>query len=264
MISTSPRPFVFVLMPFDKNFDDTYQLGIKAACESARAYCERVDEQVFTDNILSRIINQIAKADIVVADMSNRNPNVFYETGYAHALGKTVILLTRRTEDIPFDMNQYPHIVYGESLVALRDQLKKKVEFFIKNPKVNPTSGAWSLQLFQDGEPLKDGGTLKGKIVHSGFLAVVIEVHNPTSRTFHGQNTKVALVYSDMIMHEVHFKGRSVKLPDGRMMITLPTLPDVYPEGWAPYRFDLKAYNREFKIGESFPLTVRLYTPWGL
>src|ERR1043166_8940759 len=98
MTSTSPRPFVFVLMPFDRSFNDTYHLGIKSACEMAGAYCERVDEQVFTENILSRIINQIAKADIIVADMSDRNPNVFYETGYAHALGKTVVLLTRHTE----------------------------------------------------------------------------------------------------------------------------------------------------------------------
>lgn len=116
MTPGSPRPFVFVLMPFDRTFADTYQLGIKAACEAAGAYCERVDEQVFTENVLARIINQIAKADIVVADMSDRNPNVFYETGYAHALGKTVILLTRRSEDIPFDLRQYPHIVYATAV----------------------------------------------------------------------------------------------------------------------------------------------------
>ena len=41
---TKPRPFVFVLMPFDPQFDDTYQLAIKPACEEAGAYAERVDE----------------------------------------------------------------------------------------------------------------------------------------------------------------------------------------------------------------------------
>lgn len=92
--STSPKPFVFVLMPFDKKFDEIYKLGIKSACIEAGAYCERVDEQIYTENMLDRIYNQIAKADIVISEMTGRNPNVFYETGYAHALGKQVILLT--------------------------------------------------------------------------------------------------------------------------------------------------------------------------
>ena len=82
MASTEPKPFVFVLMPFNEGFDDTYELGIKEACKSAGAYCERVDEQIFLENVLDRVYNQIAKADIIVSDMSDQNPNVFYETGY--------------------------------------------------------------------------------------------------------------------------------------------------------------------------------------
>jgi nucleoside 2-deoxyribosyltransferase len=101
--STLPKPFVFVLMPFDKKFNDVYQLGIQKACDDVGAYAERIDEQIFGESILQRIYNQIAKADVVVADMTGRNPNVFYETGYAHALGKNVILLTQNANDIPFD-----------------------------------------------------------------------------------------------------------------------------------------------------------------
>src|ERR1041384_2230704 len=92
--NTRPKPFVFVLMPFASDFDDVYRLGIKPACEKAGAYAERVDEQLFQESILQRVYNQIAKADVIVSDMSGKNPNVFYETGYAHALGKPVILLT--------------------------------------------------------------------------------------------------------------------------------------------------------------------------
>ena len=95
MKNTLPKPFVFVLMPFDEKFDEVYKLGIKPACEDAGAYAERVDEQIFKESILERIYNQIAKADIFVADMTGRNENVFYEVGYAHALGKHVILLTQ-------------------------------------------------------------------------------------------------------------------------------------------------------------------------
>jgi nucleoside 2-deoxyribosyltransferase len=106
MSGRSPKPFVFVLMPFKNEFDDIYQLGIVAACKEAGAYCERVDEQIYHGSILERIYVQIAKADIIIADMTGQNPTVFYETGYAHALGKPYILLTQRAEDIPFDLKR--------------------------------------------------------------------------------------------------------------------------------------------------------------
>lgn len=82
---TAPKPFVFVLMPFAQEFDDIYKFGIKGAAQEVGAYAERVDEQMFVEGILERIFNQISKADVIVADMTGRNPNVFYEVGYAHA-----------------------------------------------------------------------------------------------------------------------------------------------------------------------------------
>src|SRR4051794_14017841 len=113
MKDTNPKAFAFVMMPFSEEFDDIYELGIKAACQEAGAYCERVDKQMFDEDILDRVYNQISKADIIIAEMTGRNPNVFYETGYAHALNKRVILLTQEAEDIPFDLKHYPHIIYG-------------------------------------------------------------------------------------------------------------------------------------------------------
>jgi nucleoside 2-deoxyribosyltransferase len=95
--TTLPKPFVFVLMPFDSTFDDIYKFGIKGAADDIGAYAERVDEQNFTEGILDRIFNQISKADVIVADMTGKNPNVFYEVGYAHALGKITLLLLRRS-----------------------------------------------------------------------------------------------------------------------------------------------------------------------
>jgi len=131
---SAPKPFVFVLMPFDRDFDDVYALGIKRACEQAGAYAERVDEQLFQESILNRIYNQIAKADVIVADLSGRNPNVFYETGYAHALAKPTVLLTRAVEDIPFDLKHYPHIIYGGRISDLIGELEKRLRFILTNP----------------------------------------------------------------------------------------------------------------------------------
>lgn len=121
--STVPKPFVFVLMPFQKAFDDIYRLGIRGAAEEVGAYAERVDEQMYKEGILDRIYNQINKADIIVADMTGKNANVFYEVGYAHALGKIVLLLTQDVNDIPFDLQHRPHIDYGGSIVTLKEKL---------------------------------------------------------------------------------------------------------------------------------------------
>jgi len=132
-----PQPFVFVIMPFHKSFTDTYNLGIKPACEAAGAACERVDEQTFVDNILMRIYQQIARANVVVADMTGQNPNVFYEAGFAHGVGKQVILVGQKESKIPFDLTHYPFVIY-ENVTALRTELERKVRWCLAHPDEGP------------------------------------------------------------------------------------------------------------------------------
>ncbi len=125
-------------MPFSPEFDDVYKLGIKKTCEAEGFIAERVDEQKFSENILERIYRQIAAADVVVADMTGRNPNVFYEVGYAHALEKQCVLLTSNSVDIPFDLKHHRHIIYNDSIVTLCDLLKGELKWQlgeIKNRK---------------------------------------------------------------------------------------------------------------------------------
>lgn len=120
--------FAFVLMPFDADFDDIYRLGIKETAEAVGVKAERVDEQIFhKENILERIYGQIDAADIIISDMTGRNPNVFYETGYAHAKGKTCLLLTSNADDIPFDLKHHRHVIYGDSIQNLRRMLEREL-----------------------------------------------------------------------------------------------------------------------------------------
>jgi hypothetical protein len=72
---------------------------------------------------------------VLVADMTGCNPNVFYEVGYAHALGKLVLLLTKNAEDIPFDLKHYPHIVYGDSIAKLRSDLISRLVWAVTESK---------------------------------------------------------------------------------------------------------------------------------
>lgn len=135
---TTPKPFVFVLMPFDDKFNDVYKFGIKGAAEDVGAYAERLDEQIFQEGMLDRIYNQISKADVIVADMTGRNPNVFYEVGYAHALGKITLLLTQNANDIPFDLKHLQHTVYSGSIDVLRKELTERLRWAIAESKKRP------------------------------------------------------------------------------------------------------------------------------
>jgi hypothetical protein len=125
------RPFIFVVMPFDSSFDDVYQLGIRAACDEVEAACQRVDEQIFQETILERIISQIRSADLIIAEMTGRKANVFYEVGFAHALNKRVILVTRNAEDIPFDLMPFPHVIYDGSIIRLKAELVRRIPEFL-------------------------------------------------------------------------------------------------------------------------------------
>jgi hypothetical protein len=133
--STAPKPYVFVLMPFHEDFSDIYKYGIRGAAEDIGAYAERVDDQIFETGILDRIYNQINKADVIVADLTGRNANVFYEVGYAHALGKIVLLLTQSADDIPFDLKHHQHTVYKGKIEDLRTQLVPRLRWAINESK---------------------------------------------------------------------------------------------------------------------------------
>lgn len=124
------QPSVLVLMPFARDFDDLYRNGIRAACEAAGARCRRLDEDIYQGSILQRILSEITKADLIVAEMTGRNANVLYEVGYAHALGKRVVLLTARDEDIPFDLKHFLHIIHGGDIDRLRAELERHVRAY--------------------------------------------------------------------------------------------------------------------------------------
>jgi hypothetical protein len=126
--------FVFVIMPFEDSMRDLYELGIKPACQAAGADCARLDEQIFGEGMLERIYGQLAAADVVVAEMTRANRNVYYEAGYAHGLRKPVIFLTTSVEDIPFDLTHYQHLVHGGSISEVKTRLEPQVRYYLEHP----------------------------------------------------------------------------------------------------------------------------------
>ena len=123
---TPTIPYVFALLPFRPAFLAIYQCHIKPAIESLGCKMEHVQEIKTVENIVYTISAQIKRSNFLVADTSGQNPNVFYEIGLAHGIGKKVILLTQNIHDIPFDVRGLPHIAYDlDRLDVLSDQLKE-------------------------------------------------------------------------------------------------------------------------------------------
>lgn len=116
----------FVIMPFGSDFNDVYKLGIKATAKECDVEAKRLDDDFFDTNMVEEIYKKINDADFIIADMTGRNPNVFYEVGYADAKNKLVLLLTKNVKDIPFDFKQRLHIEYSD-VSSLKEKLKNKI-----------------------------------------------------------------------------------------------------------------------------------------
>ena len=108
-------------------FGDVYLLGIREVADKLGFAVDRADDIEHNENILEVIQDRIRQCDVVVADMSGRNPNVFYEIGYARALGRPTILLCRKGETVPFDLQSINYIGYA-SIVDLRERLERRLK----------------------------------------------------------------------------------------------------------------------------------------
>jgi hypothetical protein len=117
---------VFVVMPFAKEFNDIYIIGIREVVEKIKLVVERGDDIEHNSQILEVIQQKIRDYDLIIADVTLPNPNVFYEVGYAHAAGTPTILVSRSGQKPPFDLQSFNHIFY-ESIVDLRDKLEKRI-----------------------------------------------------------------------------------------------------------------------------------------
>ncbi len=113
---------VFLLTSFHENNYNEY-FALKSACKKLDYEMIRGDEEYITGDMLAFIIGCIAKAKIVIANINGRNPNVFYELGITHMMGKPTILICHETNKIPFDLQNRYVIMYKDEL-----DLQKRIE----------------------------------------------------------------------------------------------------------------------------------------
>lgn len=130
----------FVMQPFAPPLGDYYDKIYKPAIEKAGLKAVRADAEIFgTGKIMDQVWDGITSAKVLVAELTSRNPNVFYELGLAHALEKPVVLVSSREEDVPFDL-QHIRVIYYDVTdpfwgTKLIDKVAENILSAIKNPE---------------------------------------------------------------------------------------------------------------------------------
>lgn len=127
-------PEVFIVSQFGGDYDVLYDEVIKPVCKKLGYEPIRGDEVANCSMILSDIITSIQNSAVIIADITPDNPNVFYEIGYAHALGKPTILLCDKAlrSKLPFDVSEFRTIFYDNSIGGKR-KVEERLESYLQS-----------------------------------------------------------------------------------------------------------------------------------
>lgn len=119
--------FCFTIMPYGDWFDVYYNEIYTPAIEEAGLVSKRADDLYRPSSIVHDIWQYTKECQIVLADLTGKNPNVLYELGLAHAIAKPVILIVEKMEDIPYDLRALRIIEYDKNAHNWGFLLKKKI-----------------------------------------------------------------------------------------------------------------------------------------
>jgi len=123
---SAARSHAFIAMPFNDSHEDVFEFGIKPAVHAARLNCHRMDEVPFTGDIVTLMRERIASAEIVVADVSEANPNVYLEIGYAWGVAVPCVLVCNKKNELKFDVSGQKCLFYG-SIKDLQAKLSREL-----------------------------------------------------------------------------------------------------------------------------------------
>lgn len=120
--------YAFVAMPMDRADPRLVDVldAIKEAGKRCGVTAERIDEPQTNDRITDRILESLRRAEFVIADLTNARPNVYFEAGYAHGLGKVPIYIAREGTQLEFDLKDYP-VIFFPNLKQLKDDLEARL-----------------------------------------------------------------------------------------------------------------------------------------
>jgi len=105
---------IFVLTPFHDDLMDEF-MTVTMVGQELGFSVYRGDERAARGDIFPQLLEMIVSARVVIANITGRNPNVFYELGLAHALDKPVILLSKNPDEVPFDLRSKRIVFYSSN-----------------------------------------------------------------------------------------------------------------------------------------------------
>lgn len=121
---------IFILMPFDDDLAVVHKAIVDVA-SNLDLRAKRAEKFLTSEPIMYEIWQSILQSDIVIADCSRRNANVFYELGICHTVGKRVIMIAQDLRDIPFDITHRRVLKYelsSDGIESLRASLSYQIE----------------------------------------------------------------------------------------------------------------------------------------
>lgn len=127
---SSSRPKAFVAMQFSDPYNEVYRDAVEPLVREIGFDPLRIDDVHGPGIIINDIRNSLSESSIVIAEISERNPNVFYELGVAHALGKPTVLLAAKGSSLPFDVGPHRCIFYENTIPGrgkLQEALKRSL-----------------------------------------------------------------------------------------------------------------------------------------
>ena len=138
------RPVCFVIMPISDapgyesgHFSRVYEYLLKPSIEAAGFEAVRADDEIKTDYIVTGIIKKIVESEMILCDISTKNPNVLYELGIRHAFGKPVAIIKDKETEKVFDIQGLRYHEYNESLRidTVKNDVEKIKEIILKTYK---------------------------------------------------------------------------------------------------------------------------------
>ncbi len=121
--------YAFIAMPMnpeDHSLIDVLE-AVKDAASKFGINAERIDEAQSNEPITDRILESIQRAEHIIVDLTYAKPNVFFEAGYAHGLGKIPIYFAKEGTKLEFDLKDYPVLFY-QNLKELKGSLEKRIK----------------------------------------------------------------------------------------------------------------------------------------
>ena len=122
---------ILVLMPFAEGMKPVYEDHMKAVAAKLGMSIARADDFFTSERIMDEVWTALINTKILVADCTGRNPNVFYEIGLAHAIGKPTVLITQNGNDVPFDLRHRRYIEYAytpRGMKAFEETLERTIK----------------------------------------------------------------------------------------------------------------------------------------